>query len=465
MRIVVLGANGFVGRTLTAALVEAQHDVLAVSRHVPEIAGAEGRSVDVADGVALRRVLAECEIAFYLVHSLSGEEFRVRDQHLAAGVAEAASAAGLQRIIYLGGLGNDPESEHLMSRQEVGAALGSAGVPVVELRAAVVLGAGSISFEILRYLTERLPFMVCPRWVSTAIQPIASSDIIRYLVRAIDVEPGIYEVGGADVTSYREMIAAYAKARRLRPRRIIDHLSSYWLDLVTPVDRRVSHALIESLVTEVVVEDRARTDAAFHIEPMGLADALVEALDDQARDLDHDLLSRESALRDGVYTVRVAVPLRGASSERLDADLGRIGGSYRWYGLSLAWRVRAILGRAFGERWKLRVPERVVEGARVDWWVVVRRTPRTLILRAMGWFPGEAWLGWECTDDELVQIGSLRPKGIPGFLYWKLLQPVHHRVFWLLARHRVARAEEGRPRRQLPDRRGMERAPDGTHGK
>ncbi len=457
MRIAVLGANGFVGRALTAALVEAQHDVIAVSRHVPEIAGAEGRSVDVADGAALRRVLAECEIAFYLVHSLSGDEFRARDQQLAAGVAEAASAAGLQRIIYLGGLGNDPESEHLVSRQEVGTALGSAGVPVVELRAAVVLGAGSISFEILRYLTERLPFMVCPRWVSTAIQPIASSDIIRYLVRAIDVEPGMYEVGGADVTSYREMIAAYARARSLRPRRIIDvpyltpHLSSYWLDLVTPVDRRVSHALIESLVTEVVVEDHARTDAAFGIAPMGLADALVEALDDQARDLDHDLLSRASALRDGVYTVRVAVPLRGASSERLDADLDRIGGRYQWYGLSLAWRVRAILGRAVGERWQLSVPERVVEGARVDWWVVVRRTPRTLILRARGWFPGEAWLGWECTEDELIQVGSLRPKGIPGFLYWKLLQPVHHRVFWLLARHRVARAAEGRTGLPHPD--------------
>ena len=166
----------------------------------------------------------------------------------------------------------------------------------------------------LRYLTERLPFMVCPRWVRTAIQPIASADMIRYLIGAIDVEPGVYEVGGADVTSYREMIAAYATARGLRRRRIVDvpyltpRLSSYWLDLVTPVDRRVSHALIESLVTEVVVEDQGRTDAAFDIEPMGLADALLAALDDQALELDHDLLSRESGLRDGVYTVRVDCP-------------------------------------------------------------------------------------------------------------------------------------------------------------
>ena len=248
-----MGANGFVGRELSVALVEAQYDVIALSRRAPEIAGAEGRSVDVADEAALQTALAGCEVAFYLVHSLSSEDFRARDRQLAEGFGRAAAAVGLRRIIYLGGLGHDPESEHLVSRQEVGTALASGDVPVVELRAAVVLGAGSISFEMLRYLTERLPFMVCPRWVRTAIQPIASADMIRYLIGAIDVEPGVYEVGGADVTSYREMIAAYATARGLRRRRIVDvpyltpRLSSYWLDLVTPVDRRVSHALIESL--------------------------------------------------------------------------------------------------------------------------------------------------------------------------------------------------------------------------
>jgi hypothetical protein len=298
----------------------------------------------------------------------------------------------------------------------------------------------------LRYLTERLPFMVCPRWVRTAIQPIASADMIRYLIGAIDVESGVYEVGGADVTSYREMIAAYATARGLRRRRIVDvpyltpRLSSYWLDLVTPVDRRVSHALIESLVTEVIVEDRARTDAAFDIEPMGLGDALLAALEDQALELDESLMSRESGLRDGVYTVRVTVPLADATSTRVDADLERIGGSYRWYGLTIAWRVRALLGRLAGEYWKLSPPREVVQGAAVDWWLVIRRDPGTLVLRAIRWFPGEAWLGYKRSEDELVQVGSLRPKGVPGFLYWKLLQPVHRQVFLALARHRVTRA-------------------------
>ena len=446
VRIAVVGANGFVGRALAVALVEAAHDVIALSRHAPEIAGADGRSVDVADETALQSALAGCEIAFYLVHSLSSKDFRARDRQLAAGFGRAAAAAGLRRIVYLGGLGHDPASAHLASRQEVGTALASGDVPVVELRAAVVLGAGSISFEMLRYLTERLPFMVCPRWVRTAIQPIALADMIRYLIGAIDVEPGVYEVGGADVTSYREMIAAYATARGLRRRRIIDvpyltpRLSSYWLDLVTPVDRRVSHALIESLGTEVIVEDNARTDAAFAIEPMGLADALLAALAGQTLEIDHDLLRRESGLRDGVYTVRVVAPLKSATPARVDSDLQRIGGSYSWYGLTFLWRVRALIGRGVGEHWKLSSPTEIVQGAAVDWWLVVRRERGTLVLRAIRWFPGEAWLGYGCDEEELVQVGSLRPKGIPGFLYWTLLQPVHRRVFQALARHRVARA-------------------------
>jgi uncharacterized protein YbjT (DUF2867 family) len=446
MRVAVVGASGFVGRELSVALVEAQYDVIALSRRAPEIPGATGRSVDVADGASLHSALAGCEVAFYLVHSLSAEDFRARDRQLAEGFGRAAAGVGVRRIVYLGGLGHDPESEHLASRQEVGTALASGDVPVVELRAAVVLGAGSISFEMLRYLTERLPFMVCPRWVRTAIQPIALADIIRYLIAAIDIAPGVYEVGGADVTSYREMITAYALARGLRRRRIVDvsyltpRLSSYWLDLVTPVDRRVSHSLIESLVTEVVVEDRGRTDAAFGIEPMGLADALSAALDDQALALDHDLLSSEDGLKDGVYTVRVNTPLSGAASTRLDADLARIGGSYSWYGLAFAWKLRALLGRVTGEKWKLSHPQEIVRGAAVDWWLVARRDPGILVLSAVRWFPGEAWLGYQCTEHELIQVGSLRPKGIPGFLYWKMLQPVHRQVFRALARHRVTRS-------------------------
>jgi len=446
MRIAVIGASGFVGRALSIALTSAAHDVIAIARRPTEIPGARSVTVDVADEAELRDALSGCEVAYYLVHSLGTGDFRDRDRRLAESCGRAAAGAGVGRIVYLGGLGHDPESEHLVSRQEVGAALACNHVAVVELRAAVVLGAGSVSFEMLRYLTERLPFMVCPRWVRTALQPIALADLIRYLVGATDVEPGIYEIGGAEVTTYRDMIAAYAIARGLHRRRIIDvpyltpRLSSYWLDLVTPVDRRVSHALVESLVTEVIVRDRARTDAAFGIEPMGLADALAVTLLDQCRALDQELLSRESGLLDGVYTVRVDESVPDGMAASLDADLDRIGGSYSWYGVPLAWRTRALLGRLFGETWGLDRAQSMAPGETVDWWCITRRDPGSLVLRSLYWFPGEGWLGYQIGEHKLTQVGALRAKGIPGFLYWKALQRVHRRVFRALAAHRIKRA-------------------------
>ena len=450
MRIAIAGASGFLGRALVEALVSRHDDVIGLSRQRLNLPGVEGHAVDVADEGTLRKVLTGCESGFYLVHSLGARNFRAHDRRLAEGFGRAAAAAGVQRIVYLGGLGQDPASEHLASRQEVGTALGAGGVPVVELRAAVVLGAGSISFEMLRYLTERLPFMICPRWVHTRIQPIAVADIIKYLVSALNVDPGVYEVGGSEVTTYREMIAAYATVRGLHRRPILDvpyltpRLSSYWLDLVTPVDRRVSHTLVESLVADVVVGDRSRTEEVFGIEPIGLLDALSAALDDQARALDSDVLDRERGLRDGVYTMSVAVVTPPGTSASAEADFDGIGGSYGWYGLPMLWRVRAALGRLVGEGLRVRVPAAIVVGAPVDWWVIARRDPGTLILRSDKWFPGEGWLAYRQHDHKLVQVSAFRPKGVPGFLYWKLLRPIHRLVFRSMARHRATLARSAR---------------------
>jgi uncharacterized protein YbjT (DUF2867 family) len=410
------------------------------------VGGATAVAVDVGDEPALVQALDGCGGAYYLVHSLATDDFRTRDRQLAESFGRAAAAAGVERIVYLGGHGDDPESEHLVSRQEVGTALGAAGVAVVELRAAVVLGAGSISLEMRRYLTERLPFMVCPRWVRTAIQPIALADVLAYLVASLAVEPGVYEIGGNEVTTYRNMIAAYARARGLPKRAIVDvplltpRLSSYWVDFVTPVDRRVSHSLIESLVTEVVVHDDARTRAAFAVEPMGVVDAITRALADQATAIDHGLLQEPSGLRDGVYTNRVEVVLSRELSEAVEADLDRIGGDLDWYGLAWAWRARIAVGWLLGERWRLAKPPLLVAGVAVDWWSVTERTPRRMVLRGHGWAPGDSWLGYEIDGDRFVQAGALRTKGVIGFLYWKALVPVHRRVFLKLAEHRVTRA-------------------------
>jgi len=455
MIVAIGGASGFIGRALTAHLVDHGHDVLALSRSPAAVPlGATSMAIDVGDETATAAALAHVDAAYYLVHSMAaGGSFREMDLRLAGAFGRAAARAGLGRIVYLGGLGAAPQSAHLASRHEVGAALAAAGVPVVELRAAVVFGAGGISFEMVRYLTERLPVMVCPRWVGTRIQPIALTDLLSYLEQSLEVEPGVYEIGGADVTTYREMILQYARVRNLRSRRVLDlpwltpHLSSYWVDMVTPVDRSVSHALIESLVSEVVVTDPAPTSRAFTVAPMGVEAALRAALDDQDEHLSRTLLERQGGLLDGVYTVEVEVEVSADVHDAVIGDLARIGGSVRWYGAAPGWILRLALGRLVGERLRTRRTTALVTGATVDWWRVATAEPGTLVLRSVGWWPGDAWLGYRVADGLLRQVAAFRPRGLSGFLYWKLLGPVHRVAFARMARHRahVGRAPGAQP--------------------
>jgi uncharacterized protein YbjT (DUF2867 family) len=410
-------------------------------------AEARAIAVDVGDETTTANALVGTDSAYYLVHSMAaGSEFRRVDLRLATAFGRAAARAGIARIIYVGALGKDPSSAHLASRHEVGSALNAGGVPVVELRAAVVFGSGSISFEMLRYLTERLPAMVCPRWVRTRIQPIALSDLLAYLEQSLNVPPGVYEIGGAEVTTYRDMISEYARVRGLRSRRILDipwltpHLSSYWVDFVTPVDRSVSHALIESLVTEVVVIDPEPAGRVFSVTPMGVEQALAAALDDQEEEVAYSLFDRHDGLIEGVYTVVVEVAVPPGLAKVMALDLGTIGGTFGWYGAAPGWAVRLILGRLAGERLGRRRPDAVVAGALVDWWRIVRAEDEQLILSSVGWFPGDAWLGYCVGQSSLRQVAAFRPRGIPGTLYWKLLGLIHRVAFGRMARHRVRRA-------------------------
>ncbi len=456
MRLAVAGASGYVGGVLVERLTADGHTVVALGRNektLPTGDGIEPEVVDVGDREELTAALANCDAAYYLVHSMTGGgDFRAEDRRLAETFGAAAAAAHVGRIVYLGGLGEDPSSEHLQSRQEVGRALGEAGVPVVELRAAVILGAGSISFEMLRHIAGRLPMMVCPRWVRTAIQPLAERDLLEYLVQSLTVEPRIYEVGGADVTSYQDMINAYTRVRGLRRRLIINiplltpHLSSYWVDLVTPVDRVVSHTLIESLTTEVVVRDPGPTAAAFTVEPLGLDASIRDALDGQLQRAPIRIFERGNGVSAGVYAIVDDVPIDPELAGALDADLGAIGGNQAWYGFAVGWWLRITFGRLFGERMRLSAAPAVVEGAPVDWWTVERRDPGVLLLASVGWYFGEAWLGWQVRVSEdgtkatLHQVGALRTKGLPGVLYWFALVPAHKRVFRNLANLRISRA-------------------------
>jgi len=426
--------------------------VLAMGRHLGTLPAGERISVvtvDVADPEATAQALAGADAAYYLVHAMAGGTgFEARDRELAVAFGRAARAAGVGRIIYLGGLGRGDLSAHLVSRQEVGAVLAASGVPVVELRAAVILGAGSISYEMLRSLSERLPVMVCPRWITTRLQPLAESDLLDYLAGSLVAPAGVYEIGTPDVTDYGAMMRCYAEARGLRPRRIFTvpfvtpSLSARWVDLVSPVDRRISHALIQSLVNEVVVHDPERTFAAFGISPLSVREAVSRAISDEGERVSAGLLDRSRPLGTGVYAMRCAAPLDHDRIEEVRDDLAQVGGDLAWYGAAWAWALRVALGRIFGEKLGIRRPERLVPGVAVDFWEVVRADPDHLVLASVGWFCGDGWLALRVADapPRLEQTAAFRPKGLLGLAYWWVLWPVHHVVFRVMVRSRVCRA-------------------------
>jgi uncharacterized protein YbjT (DUF2867 family) len=451
MRVVVAGASGFVGRKLVPRLADAGHQVVALSRHPdPEAASlnVEFRAVDIADARALRAALDGAGAAYYLVHSMSGEDFVRKDLQLAEGFARAAAGAGVERIVYQGALGRGRLSPHLSSRQEVGKALASTGVPVVELRAAVILGSGSTSFEMMRYLTERLPMMICPRWVRTKTEPVALSDVLEYLVRGLQALPGVYEIGCGETTTYQDMMHLYAEVRGLRFRPILNvplltlHLSTYWVDLVTPLDRKVTHSLIGSMTSNVTVRDAGRTLAAFKLEPLPLRESMRRALDDQAAEVPRHLFDGLSGLSENVQWVYLEQQVEPAAAEEIRRDLAQIGGDLAWYGWPWAWRARFLLGLLFGERHSMSRPGSLAAGESADWWVIEGTSPDSLVLRSAGWVTGEGWLGYcmPAGGTCLKVAAAFRPRGLPGFLYWYLLTPVHKLVFKAMARARVSRA-------------------------
>ncbi len=293
MRVLVAGASGFVGSRLCPALDEAGHEVLAMTRHPAKYRGA-GKAVrgDVADVGSLRDALKGVEAAYYLVHSLDSADFKQRDADAARAFARAAADAGVGRIVYLGGLGDDDDalSEHLASRREVERLLGETGVPVTVLRAGIVIGHGGTSWELTRQLVEHLPAMVTPRWVGTRTQPIAIADVVRYLAGVLDhpeAEGRTFDIGGPEVLAYRDMLQRVA-AIEGRPLVIVPvpllspRLSSYWLSLVTDIDVTTGRALIDSMTNEVVVRDDA-IRRIVEFEPMNYDEAVLQALGERAK--------------------------------------------------------------------------------------------------------------------------------------------------------------------------------------
>ena len=476
-RILVTGATGYVGGRLVPRLLEAGFAVRCLVRDPGRLEGRLWRGrVEVVAGDAtvpatLGPALAGIDVAYYLIHSLgTGEEFARRDREAAAAFGAAARAAGVLRIIYLGGLG-DPAtalSHHLRSRQETGAALGEAGVPVTEFRAGVVVGSGSLLFEMIRHLAERVPVMICPRWVFTRTQPIAIRNVLDYLVAALDQPESsgrIIEIGGADVVTYGEMMTGYAAERGLRrwllPVPVLTpRLSSFWVHLVTPIPAAVARPLIDGLKNEVVVRDTTARRLFPDIAPVGYRVAVRRAL--AKLDAGEVETSWSDALassqgdqpvvrlenREGMILERREMRV-AASAERVFASVMQLGGRRGWLFMDWAWRLRGACDRlagGVGMRRGRRDPDGLRPGDALDFWrVETVEAPALLRLRAEMKVPGRAWLQFEVREAQgstlLAQTAFFAPKGLAGLLYWYALYPVHAMIFSGLVRRLAARAE------------------------
>lgn len=490
-KILLTGATGYIGGRLLKLLESDGFAVRCITRR-PEFLqgrvapGTELVAGDVLDHASLKRALAGVHAAYYLVHSMgTSRGFEETDREAAALFGAAARAEGVRRIIYLGGLGDasDRLSAHLRSRHEVGAILRQSGVPVVEFRASIVIGSGSLSFEMIRALVERLPVMITPRWVNIPAQPIAIQDVLQYLRAALDMPAGesaIYEIGGPDRVHYGDLMREYARQRGLRRLMIAvpvltPRLSSLWLGLVTPLYARVGRKLVDSIRHPTIVQDNTAS-RTFAVRPIGVAEAIADALRNEDRDCSEtrwsDALSSAGAAAGwgGVRfgnrlvdsrTIRAAAPTHVAF-----ATVERIGGATGWYYGNLLWRIRGwmdLLIGGVGMRRGRRDPERLRPGDVLDCWRVEALDPgRKLRLAAEMKVPGRAWLEFEVSGENggslIRQTALFDPVGLLGLLYWYSVYPLHQFVFAGMLRG-IARAAELRT--QGAAARGSPIRPDG----
>jgi len=458
----VTGASGYVGGRLVTALEGGGSAVRCLARRPAFVRArvAEGTEVvegDVLDRESLRSALSGVEVAYYLVHSMaSAGDFETEDREAARNFAAAARDAGVGRIVYLGGLGREPGlSRHLRSRQEVGRILRASGVPTLELRASIVIGSGSLSFEMVRALVQKLPIMITPRWVIQPCQPLSIEDLVAYLVAAAEVdldESVVVEIGGADRVSYMDIMRELARQRGLRRFMIrvpvlTPRLSSLWLGLVTPVYARVGRQLVDSIQNATVVDDDSARRLFPSIVPRGIRAAIARALLNEDREFAvtrwSDALSSGVAPQKwgGVAFGSRIVDSRSVRTGRPVEDafrpVRRIGGETGWYWGNWLWRLRGFLDLlvgGVGVRRGRRDPDHVVPGDAVDFWRVEAFEPdRLLRLAAEMRLPGRAWLQFEvepvADGSVLRQTAIFDPVGLFGLLYWYALYPLHGLVF------------------------------------
>jgi uncharacterized protein YbjT (DUF2867 family)/uncharacterized protein YndB with AHSA1/START domain len=483
VKIAVIGATGYVGGRLVPQLIAAGHDVRCLARNPSRLDGVGWRpdvdvvTADVLVADSLAPSLAGIDAVYYLVHAMGhGEDFEQTDRLGAQNTRTAADAAGVSRIVYLGGLGDDDPaqlSSHLASRHEVGAILAAGSVPVTELRAAVIIGSGSASFEMLRHLDEVLPAMICPRWVTrTRCQPIAIADVLHYLVEVLDhpdTADRVLEIGGPDVLTYRDMMDRYASIAGLRRRLIIPvplltpRLSSHWVNLVTPLPYALARPLVDSLINDVVVRPERDIRNLIDHEPLTLDAAIERALavvgdlaikttwmDSAPGRAPASPMSQDPDWAGGTIYEDVQEVATSASPERLFAAVTGIGGARGWYVANSLWALRGWLDElsgGVGMRRGRRHPDALRVGDALDFFrVEAIEPPHLLRLRAEMKVPGEAWLEWRISSEDgrssLRQLARFHPRGVTGRAYWWLLLPIHKVIWKRLARRLVDIAQQ-----------------------
>ncbi|MGE3521714.1 MAG: SDR family oxidoreductase [Candidatus Dadabacteria bacterium] len=470
-KIVVLGASGYIGARLVSELLKQGYSVKACGRSLQKLIkrpwkdekNVQLAEFDVFDEQSLRNVIHDSEVAYYLLHSMDpGEsDFAEADKRAAENMLRAAEESGIKRIVYLGGLGEKDQtlSKHLQSRIEVGEILQSGKIPTTVLRAAMIIGAGSASFEILRYLVERLPVMITPKWVRTEAQPIAVRNMVNYLVRCLEAEStagNTYDIGGPDILSYQELMEIYSREAGLWKRLIIPfpvltpRLSSYWIHLVTPVHSSIARPLAQGLSNKVVcLENRIRDEI-----PQELLDcktAIKLALDQTQHNLmrdvdDHSDLTPplewtypgdDDWAGGSVYEDHRVVEIK-ATPEEVWKPLLKIGGKNGWYYADWLWKIRGLMDNlvgGIGMRKGRTDPDNLNEGDMVDFWRIEQvRDFRRLLLKAEMKLPGSAILDFSIVTKEndtveLHQIARFIPRGLGGILYWYSVSPLHELIF------------------------------------
>lgn len=480
-RILVTGATGYIGGRLVPELLNRGYHVRAFTRSKKKLENrpwsnhpnAEIFSGDVFDQEILKKACEGCSAAYYLVHSMlpGQKDFKEADREAALNMKKAAEESFLERIIYLGGLGEDSAdlSKHLKSRAEVSRILSSGKVPVTTLRAAMIIGSGSASFEILRYLVDRLPVMITPKWLETPSQPIAIRNVIEYLVEALAHEETLdksFDIGGSEVLTYRRLMQIYAEEAKLPKRLVIPvpvltpRLSSYWIHLVTPVPASIARPLAEGLKNPVVCQNNEiqkkipqkvlspRESIAHALKRLGSAHIISHWTDAGKMPPVESVYAGDPKWAGGTILKDQQEALTDQKIESLWMVISAIGGLNGWYYANLLWVIRGFLDKVFGGvglRRGRRDPQDLSSGDALDFWRVlsVKRESHLVLLAEMK-LPGIATLEFKLTPKDgktlVTQTALFKPRGLLGILYWYLLLPFHFFIFTGLLNQILKRA-------------------------